>query len=283
MPPPSPTPSDSTTEPASNQQHHHQNYHHHCSIDQVSDQPGSKRKRSSLSSTGDSISDTGIHSILKESKTNASTRQENINANNEKIILNTIRTLMSLNHSNINSGHNEASPSITSLLSTMILEPSNFKKTLEARKEKLQQELDHITNLLSQTSEILKTVESVMAIMNLQKRRNEPCTSVSNEASSSGNLLSSLMMLGLAVNKSSNESLSTTNNTNQTKTIPSLFEAIPSLYSSSNTPLSSKNEPSSATTTTRVSSNSPTPSPQPSSSSSFLSRYQLREASPAHT
>ncbi|KAI7879833.1 uncharacterized protein EV154DRAFT_471843 [Mucor mucedo] len=148
--------------------------------------------------------------------------------------------------------------SISSILSNMILEPSNFQKNLEARREHLEKELEHVTKLLSQTSEILKTVESVMTIMNLQ-RQSSPATET---ASQEKNLLTSLMMLGMAANADKPTSPSAFK-----KSIPSLFEAIPSLY---NTESEKKQAPSS-------------PPPPPPSSTSFLSRYQLTPSSSSST
>jgi hypothetical protein len=261
-----PPPSPPLSESASEQQRLSHNYHH--DTNQVAQQHGSKRKHSSLSVADKSMSEADLHSILKENKLNALQRQESINSNNEHIILNTIRTLTSLNH-NSSSSCNESPSSIMSLLSAMGLEPSNFQNALKTRKEKLQQELDLITQLLSQTSEILKTVETVMAIINLQKQQSElsPSTVANNEASNSRNLLSSLMMLGLAVNKGTTSEKTAS----QTKTIPSLFEAIPSLYSLSNESLLSKSETSTPSSAAGVSSISESSSP-----SSFLSKYQLR-------
>ncbi|OBZ90958.1 hypothetical protein A0J61_00973 [Choanephora cucurbitarum] len=112
--------------------------------------------------------------------------------------------------------------------------PSTIRQTLEAKRDTLQKELDHVTSLLSQTTEIMKTMESVMAIMNLQKP--SPHGTITQEKL----LLTSLMMLGLASNKSD-------------KTIPSLSDAIPSLHHH------------------HSSSSSISPS-----SSSFLSKYQLK-------
>lgn len=82
---------------------------------------------------------------------------------------------------NDNTEHSSSSSSyLISLLSNIILEPSSFRHNLEARRDKLQKELEHITCLLSQTTEILKTVESVMAIMSLQQKQTPPPTEISS-------------------------------------------------------------------------------------------------------
>lgn len=178
-------------------------------------------------------------------------QQENVNTNNENILLSTLRSLMSITTNN--DAINNTS-SITSILSNMILEPSNFQKNLETRRDQLEKELEHVTNLLSQTSEILKTVESVMTIMNLQRQSSSTTENTSQEK----NLLTSLMMLGIAANVDKPSSPSAFK-----KSIPSLFEAIPSLYSNE----SEKKQASSPS----------------SSSSSFLSRYQLTPSSSSST
>lgn len=79
------------------------------------------------------------------------------------------------------------SSAYSTLLSNMILDPSDFKSTLEAKREQLEKELELINALLSQTSEIIKTVESVMSILNLQHQDENPLTEK--------NLLASLMMM----------------------------------------------------------------------------------------
>ncbi|EIE87509.1 hypothetical protein G6F46_000564 [Rhizopus delemar] len=104
-------------------------------------------------------------------------------------------------------------PSSSSLLSNTVLEPTNFQEILKSRRDKLQAELDQITQLLSKSTEILNIIESIAS---LTKR--EPSSSHHNS-----NLLASLLMLNMA---SSNNN----NNTHKT-TIPSLSETIPSLYS----------------------------------------------------
>ncbi|KAI8366603.1 hypothetical protein BD560DRAFT_400788 [Blakeslea trispora] len=141
---------------------------------------------------------------------------------NQDPILSTVQSLMHL------------STQTNPLLPNILLEPNTIQKTLEAKRDTLQKELDQITSLLSQTTEILKTMESVMAIMNLQ--RPTP-SSPADKQTQEKLLLTSLMMLGLATNKS--------------ETMPSLADAIPSLH----------HPPSTTTAAT---------------TSSFLSQYQLK-------
>lgn len=214
---------------------------------------GAKRKRYSHPSYSTSIPPPSppasllmANDILKKS--------ESVNTNNENILLSTLKSLISIT---TNNDANNTS-SISSILSNMILEPSNFQKNLEARRDQLEKELEHVTNLLSQTSEILKTVESVMTIMNLQ-RQSSPATETTSQEK---NLLTSLMMLGMAANADKPTSPSAFK-----KSIPSLFEAIPSLYANE----SEKKQASSS------------PPPPPPSSTSFLSRYQLTPSSSSST
>lgn len=149
--------------------------------------------------------------------------QESIIEHNESLMLSALKSLISISTNK----EDTASTSISSMISNMIFEPANFRKGLENRREELKKELSHITKLLSQTTEILKTVESVMNIMNVQKQ----ASSSSAEGGSHNqekNLLTSLLMLGVASNiDQTSKSTSSSNKRN----IPSLFEVIPSLYS----------------------------------------------------
>jgi hypothetical protein len=115
------------------------------------------------------------------------------------------------NKSNDTTSEPLSSPS--SLLSNIVLEPANFQEVLKSRRDKLQAELDQITQLLSKSTEILNIIESIAS---LTKREQ-------SSSNNNNNLLASLMMLNMA---SSNNN----NNTHKT-TIPSLSETIPSLYS----------------------------------------------------
>lgn len=214
-------------------------------------EPGSKRKRYSHPSYSSSIPPPSPPTSLVMAN-DLLRQQENVSANNENILLSTLRSLISIT-TNTDAPNNTSS--ITSILSNMILEPSHFQKNLEARRDQLEKELEHVTNLLSQTSEILKTVESVMTIMNLQRQSSSATESTSQEKT----LLTSLMMLGMAANVDTNKP---TSPSAFKKSIPSLFEAIPSLYSKESE---------------KQTSSSPPPS------SSFLSRYQLAPPSSSST
>lgn len=286
--------------------HQHQHHHHTSNYHQQSNyQQGSKRKHSSLS-----LPDENNATNYSETKMpNANEKTKDVNANNEHIILNTIRSLISLGASTATPGNNDGMPlfssassssssqvpSVASILSDLILEPASFQKNLEARRDKLEKELEHISHLLSQTTEILKTVESVMAIMNLQKQSNTD--SNSNNTSSEKNLLTSLIMLGIAANtdqKNKDTTLPATASSSS-RNIPSLFEAIPSLYS--------KIDPTTAaatTTTTRSTPPSPSisinssssnndisssslPPHSTSSSAAYLSRFQLQHTTASST
>ncbi|KAI8080766.1 uncharacterized protein B0P05DRAFT_539543 [Gilbertella persicaria] len=208
---------------------------HQTEQQQQQQQQGMKRKRSSLSTI--EKQSTAMPSLTSMMMSNVNDldsppkRHASVNANNENLLLSTIQSLIGLSSSHENN-----------TLSNMLSEPNTIKQSLEARRDKLQKELDHINILLSQTKEIFKTVESVMAIMNLQKPN-------INTETQEKNLLTSLMVLGLAANNNSK--------TDNNKTIPSLFEAIPSLY---NTSSSSSMSP-------------------PSPSASYLSKYQLKATS----
>ncbi|RCH90249.1 putative electron transfer flavoprotein subunit [Rhizopus azygosporus] len=123
--------------------------------------------------------------------------------------------------------------SLTAVLSTILLNPARFKQGLEARREKLQRELDQITDLISKTSEILKSIESIISLVKKDD----------NNSTEKGSILASLMMLGIVdhnksnsnINNSSNSSNSSSSNDSNKNTcktnIPSLSEAMPSLYS----------------------------------------------------
>ncbi|KAI9248478.1 hypothetical protein EDC94DRAFT_489376, partial [Helicostylum pulchrum] len=93
--------------------------------------------------------------------TNLKRQQETTKANNEHILLSTLQSLINISTSTDASQEDDynTTSSITSILSKMILEPSKFKKSLETRRDDLQKELQHVTHLLSQTTEILKSVE----------------------------------------------------------------------------------------------------------------------------
>ncbi|GAN09563.1 hypothetical protein MAM1_0275d09093 [Mucor ambiguus] len=299
LPPLSPALSDMSTETTleqkqQEQQHshhsHHQHQHHSHTYHQhhqqhIHHQQGSKRKRSSVSLPE------------KHNSTNylANETTKDVNANNEHIILNTIRSLISLGASTSPGTSDTTSlssssglPSVASILSNLILEPALFQQNLEARKDKLEKELEHITHLLSQTTEILKTVESVMAIMNLQRQSSESTSSSSSNSSGSSekNLLTSLMMLGIAANAEHKGTKVPT--PSSSKTIPSLFEAIPSFYSKvdTNATTATKSTPPSPSLSIHSSAShqedSSSPPPHASvSSAAYLSRFQLQ--SPATT
>ncbi|KAL9555300.1 hypothetical protein MBANPS3_002425 [Mucor bainieri] len=269
-------------------QHHSHTYHQHHQQHTLHQQ-GPKRKRSSLSLPEEHTSN--------DYSTNDNTKD--INANNEHIILNTIRSLISLGASTSSETSDNASlpsssglPSVASILSNLILEPASFQQNLEARKDKLEKELEHITHLLSQTTEILKTVESVMAIMNLQRQQSSESTSSSSSSSSSEkNLLASLMMLGIAAN-TDHKSTTKAPTSSSSKTIPSLFEAIPSFYSKTdtNTTTATRSTPPSpslsihSSSSQQESSSSPPPPPHAASlSAAYLSRFQLQPPAATNT
>ncbi|KAI8995009.1 hypothetical protein BDB01DRAFT_841243 [Pilobolus umbonatus] len=107
-------------------------------------------------------------------------------------------------------------------LSNIITDPSNFHKNLESRRDQLEQELNQINTLLSQSRDILKIVDSVMSIVNLQ-----PIAPNENREPYEKNLLTSLLMLGIAATVDKNKSIP-----QPKKNIPSLFETLPSLYTS---------------------------------------------------
>ncbi|EPB89913.1 hypothetical protein HMPREF1544_03296 [Mucor circinelloides 1006PhL] len=305
LPPLSPALSDISTETAPEQkqpeqQHghhsHHQHQHHSHTYHPHSQQhthyeQGSKRKRSSLS----------LPEEHNSSQYHASEKNKDINANNEQIILSTIRSLISLGASTASAGTSDATslsslsglPSVASILSNLILEPASFQQNLEARKHKLEKELDHITHLLSQTTEILKTVESVMTIMDLQRQSAVDSTissgggTSSSSSSSEKNLLTSLVMLGIAAN-ADHKSATKAPGSSSSKTIPSLFEAIPSLYSKTDTNRSTATRSTPPSPSLSVHSScsnnevSTSSSPSASSSAAYLSRFQLHP-SPATT
>ncbi|KAL7315692.1 hypothetical protein PS15m_004874 [Mucor circinelloides] len=303
LPPLSPALSDISTETAPEQkqperQHshhsHHQHQHHSHTYHPHSQQhthygQGSKRKRSSLS----------LPEEHNSSQYHVNEKNKDINANNEQIILSTIRSLISLGASTATTGTSDATPlsslsglpSVASILSNLILEPASFQQNLEARKDKLEKELDHITHLLSQTTEILKTVESVMAIMNLQRQSDVDSTinsgSTSSSSSSEKNLLTSLVMLGIAAN-ADHKSATKAPGSSSSKTIPSLFEAIPSLYSKTDTNRSTATRSTPPSPSLSVHSScsnnevSASSSSSASSSTAYLSRFQLHP-SPATT
>ncbi|CAO3701234.1 unnamed protein product [Rhizopus stolonifer] len=127
--------------------------------------------------------------------------------NNDTALSSAIQSLLKLSQSD----HSPAMSPLSSVLSNMLFDPAEFQQGLEVRRDKLQRELDHITHLLSKTSEVLKTVESIVSLTQRQENSN---------GEEKKDVLGSLMMLGMSSNKC--------------KTIPSLVEAIPSLYSSSN-------------------------------------------------
>ncbi|GAA5804928.1 hypothetical protein HPULCUR_010438 [Helicostylum pulchrum] len=219
-----------------------------------------KRKRPNYSSSLPPPSPpTSLVMIDESLSTNLKRQQETTKANNEHILLSTLQSLINISTSTDASQEDDynTTSSITSILSKMILEPSKFKKSLETRRDDLQKELQHVTHLLSQTTEILKSVESIVNIMNLQSS-----STTSSENNPKKSLLTSLMMLGIAANV--DKTLLT-----KKKSISSLFEAIPSLYESS-------------------SSSSPPPPPTrsslspKSSSSTYLSKYQLSSSPSSH-
>lgn len=156
-------------------------------------------------------------------------QQDNVIAHNERLLFSTLKSLLNLATS---SREEDTALSVSTILSSMILEPTNFRKNLESRKEALEKELDHITSLLSHTTEILKTVESVMNIVNLEKQSSSTTTStatVENRSNLNGkerNVLTSLLTLGVASNSFGNTS--TNKPIPSQKSIPSLFEAMPS-------------------------------------------------------
>jgi hypothetical protein len=272
----SPTPSDISVNDDDNNNHYHNNHYNHrqpqtqhTTKQQHQDQSsGSKRKRcptpsnytTSLPPPSPPLITSTTNDLLSSLKRHESS---SINSNNENLLLNTLRSLLSLTSNNTPT--NDTS-SVTSILSNMILEPSNFQKNLEQRRDHLQKELEHITALLSQTTEILKTVESVMAIMNLQQHR----APMENEK----NLLTSLMMLGIAANNN-NSGTSSVTPLSPRKSIPSLFKAIPSLYSCSSSSSNKKSNSESNSTTENIQPSSPPPTQQSATTSAFLSRYQL--------
>ena len=70
----------------------------------------------------------------------------------ENTVISTIQSLLNLSQTD------------HSILSNLILNPTQFQQNLKERRDHLQKELDHITHLLSKTSEILKTVESILSL-----------------------------------------------------------------------------------------------------------------------
>jgi hypothetical protein len=70
----------------------------------------------------------------------------------ETTVISTIQSLLNLSQTD------------HSILSNLILNPTQFQQNLIERRDHLQKELDHITHLLSKTSEILKTVESILSL-----------------------------------------------------------------------------------------------------------------------
>ncbi|KAG2201696.1 hypothetical protein INT46_007148 [Mucor plumbeus] len=313
LPPLSPALSDISTDTTlgqkqSEQQHnhhylHHQHQHHHTNDhhQQPNYQQGSKRKHSSLSLPEEN----NIAHYNETQSPNTNEKTEDVNTNNEHIILNTIRSLINLGASAATPGNSDGIPlsssapsssqvpSVASILSSLILEPASFQQNLETRRDKLKKELEHITHLLSQTTEVLKTVESVMTIMNLQRQSNTD--SSSNSTSTEKNLLTSLMMLGIAANADRKNTATTlpATTSSSSRTIPSLFEAIPSLYSNKSPtttkPTTIKSTPPSPSIS--INSSSPnndisassSPPPSTSLSAAYLSRFQLQHTSASST
>ncbi|KAG2228839.1 hypothetical protein INT48_007825 [Thamnidium elegans] len=119
-----------------------------------------KRKRHNYSSSLFPPSPpTSLFMINESLSTNLKRQEETTKANNEHILLSTLRSLINIstNTEASQEDDNNTAFSITSILSKMILEPSNFKKSLETRRDHLQKEIQHITSLLSQTTGILKS------------------------------------------------------------------------------------------------------------------------------
>ncbi|CEP17080.1 hypothetical protein [Parasitella parasitica] len=235
--PPSPSLSNQGTEtmkqsqPKRLQSSHPQHQLHHQQRYSYYQPESSKRNHSKLSAPEEN---TSIHHDHK---------RKHVDANNEQIILDTIRSLVTLNASTAARTNNSVLslsglPPIASVLSCLMLEPASLQQNLEAHRDKLAIELEHITQLLSQTKELLKTMEFVMAIKNQQEKNiSDPST---NTDSSEKSLLTSLMMLGIAANVNHNSTAKAPNQTPETssssQTIPSLFEVIPSLYSKMSSP-----------------------------------------------
>ncbi|KAI8636029.1 hypothetical protein BD408DRAFT_426811 [Parasitella parasitica] len=226
------------------QQNCHQRYRSHSQLESL------KRKCSTLSAP----------------KENDSIHCNHVNAKNQQIILDTIRSLISLGastavKSDISTLSLSGLPPIASVLSNLILEPDSFQQNLEAHRDKLAKELEHITQLLSQTKEILKTVESVMTIMDLQGK-SASASSIYN-GSSEKSLLTSLIMLEIVANVNRKNTAKASEQASKapssSTTIPTLFEDIPSLFSRMGSP--SRSAPPSP---------SPLPSPSPSPSSSSV-------------
>ncbi|ORX59575.1 hypothetical protein DM01DRAFT_1333041 [Hesseltinella vesiculosa] len=51
---------------------------------------------------------------------------------------------------------------LVSAITTMILDPASFRQSLLRRKDELQQQVHHINQLLSHSSEILTSIETVI-------------------------------------------------------------------------------------------------------------------------
>lgn len=206
---------------SSPQNYHHQHSHHHRHSHEIilEQHQESKRRRTSITNHPlDIIDDDNTSKGKSRSVINDSiNRQEN----SDQTLLSALKSIQNVLTSNNNeqTSSSNSSSYLVSFLSNIILEPSSLQQNLEARRDKLQKELEHITTLLSQTTEILKTVESVMAIMNLQKQKREE---IVDDNIPEKNALSSLMMLGVAADHN--------------KSIPSLFESIPYLNKDKSAP-----------------------------------------------
>ncbi|KAI9483698.1 MAG: hypothetical protein EXX96DRAFT_559271 [Benjaminiella poitrasii] len=234
----------------SHNRHNHDNIanHHNTSP---------KRKQSSLSPSENEEDENHLLRPIISSSSNDSIMQNrqkqedtsNLNSHNEAILLSAIRSLITNfqgdNSNAMISTSHETSCSSSSIQPNLLLEPSAIQKTLESHKDKLQKELEHVTRLLAQTSEILKTVESVMAVISLQRPSISSAQSPSSSNIYEKSLLTSLMMLGTIAANNDNKNSNHTDigiSTNNNKTIPSLFEAIPSLFSKNNSVNSNSNE-----------------------------------------
>lgn len=201
--------------------HQHKRHKHENSLINL------EKNRMPLTSYTTSLPPPSPPMVLKNELPSSRSQQDSVIAHNERLLYSTMKSLLNLA---TNSKEEDTAMSISSILSSMILEPTNFRKNLETRKETLEKELQHITTLLSQTTEILKTVESVMAIVNLEKQPSSSSANAENKINGKErNLLTSLLMLGVASNSFENtHTSSSTSSMSSQKSIPSLFEAISS-------------------------------------------------------
>jgi hypothetical protein len=156
------------------QQHRHHYYHHSYENTSDHEETVKRRRKSYTSHPLESIPDDDSTSKGKSVAIDSINRHDT-GFDKEHALISTLKSILGALSDNRNHNHSTAtssSPStyLISLLSNILLEPSSLQQNLESCRDKLQKELEHITALLSQTTEILKTVESMMTIIDFKKQ-----------------------------------------------------------------------------------------------------------------